>query len=313
MEQVTTTHVSVMLRPVMDALLLKPGMKVVDATLGGGGYTRAVLEAVGQTGRVIAFDWDQAAVDQFRVTATREPALQTALDTGQLTLIRASYADIVDQLRAQGWTNADAVVADLGLSSDQLADATRGLSFQTDGPLDMRLNSDETVSASKLINEMAETSLADVFQTYGDEPEAKRLAQAIALARREAPILSTSALRELIWANVVPARRRGKIHPATRVFQALRMAVNSELPHLERFLRALPSVLAPGGRAAIVTFHSGEDALVKHLFQSEIRSESASLNWVTKKPLVPSREEIRANPRSRSAKLRVVERVREKK
>lgn len=310
MEQVNTEHVPVMLGPVLDALVLRPGMRVVDATLGGGGYTRALLEAVGPAGRVIAFDWDQAALDRFMERVAHEPLIRSALDEGRLVLIRTSYANLRAVLREQGWDGADAIVADLGLSSDQLADPKRGISFQTEGPLDMRLNSDETVQAAHMLNQWDETALADLFRTYGDEPEAKRLATAIVLARRKAPIMTTTALRELIWENVVPARRRGKTHPATRAFQALRMAVNSERAHLERFLETLPTALLPGGRAAIVSFHSGEDVLVKHLFQKNIRSDTALLSWVTKKPLVPSAEEIRSNPRARSAKLRVVERKR---
>ncbi|MFZ1654246.1 MAG: 16S rRNA (cytosine(1402)-N(4))-methyltransferase RsmH [Candidatus Moraniibacteriota bacterium] len=308
MEQGNTEHTPVMLEPVLEVLALRPGMRVVDATLGGGGYTRALLKAVGAAGRVIAIDWDQTAIDRFRERAQQDDVLKAELDTGRLVLSRTSYAAIVAILQENGWERADAIVADLGLSSDQLADPLRGISFQLDGPLDMRLNTAETVEARHILNQWDEEALADLFRTYGDEPEAERIAAAIGIARRKAPLATTTELRELIWANVVLARRRSKTHPATKVFQALRMAVNSERAHLERFLSALPVVLRPGGRAAIVSFHSGEDTLVKHLFQAEIRSENPRLRWVTKKPLVPSSSEIRINPRARSAKLRVVER-----
>ena len=308
MEQENTEHVPVMLGLVLDTLTLRPGMHVVDATLGGGGYTRAMLEAVGPKGSVIALDWDQTALDRFQERVAQDEFLQTAQKTGRLVLVRSSYADTANVLHENGWRTADAIVADLGLSSDQLADPSRGLSFQTDGPLDMRLNSDETVQASHILNQWDEDRLADLFQTYGDEPEAKRIATAIVLARKHAPLATTVALRELIWNNVVPARRRGKVHPATRIFQALRIAVNSERHHLERFLQAIPSVLTLGGKTAIVSFHSGEDALVKHQFQKEIRAAASRLRWVTKKPLVPTPDEIRMNPRARSAKLRAVER-----
>ncbi len=308
MEQEKTEHTPVMLEPVLEALALRSGMSVVDATLGGGGYTRALLKAVGAAGRVIAIDWDQAAIERFRVFVQRESDLRSALESGRLSLFCTSYASITDTLRQKGWDEADAIVADLGLSSDQLADPLRGISFQLDGPLDMRMNTAETVEARHILNQWDEEALADLFRTYGDEPEAGRIATAIGIARQRAPLATTTELRDLIWANVVPARRRSKTHPATKVFQALRMAVNSERTHLEHFLRALPDVLMSGGRAAIVTFHSGEDALVKHLFQSEIRSANPRLRWVTKKPLVPSPSEIRINPRARSAKLRVVER-----
>lgn len=309
MEQHYTEHIPVMLAPVLSTLALQSGMRVVDATLGGGGYTRALLEDIGPEGKVIAFDWDQSAIDRFRVRAAEDALLRNALETGRLVLERASYADLLDTLRRHDWSGADRIVADLGLSSDQLADPKRGVTFQSDGPLDMRLNSSETVKAEHLLNQLDEVSLADLFETYGDEPEAKRIAAAVVAARQSAPLQTTTELRELIWANVVPARRRGKTHPATKVFQALRIAVNSEQAHLERFLSAIPEALHPGGRAAIVSFHSGEDRTVKQLFQKNIRSEAPTLRWITKKPLVPDESEIRTNPRARSAKLRAVERI----
>ncbi len=309
MEQQHTEHVPVMLPQVLDILALQPGMRVVDATLGGGGYTKAFLGAVGSEGRVLAFDWDERAIERFRSRAEGDSVLSRALRRGQLILVRASYADLASTLRQHDWTVADAIVADLGLSSDQLADPERGISFQSEGPLDMRLNSDETVEARHLLDQLDEPSLADLFETYGDEPEAKRIAQAIVAARELQPLTTTSELRELVWANVVPARRRGKAHPATKIFQALRIAVNSEWVHLEQFLSAIPEMLRPGGRAAIVSFHSGEDRIVKQLFQKNIRAEYPVLRWITKKPLVPDESELRANPRSRSAKLRAVERI----
>jgi 16S rRNA (cytosine1402-N4)-methyltransferase len=309
MEQHYTEHIPVMLAPVLATLALRPGMRVVDATLGGGGYTRALLDAIGPEGRLIAFDWDASAIDRFRARAEHDAVLIAALETGRLTLVRTSYADLLETLRSYAWTGADRIVADLGLSSDQLADPGRGITFQSEGPLDMRLNSDETVKAEHLLNQLDEASLADLFETYGDEPEARRIATAIVKARKEAPLRTTTELRELIWANVVPARRMGKTHPATKVFQALRIAVNSEQAHLERFLSAIPEALAPGGRAAIISFHSGEDRTVKQLFQKNIRSAAPTLRWIIKKPLVPDVSEIRTNPRARSAKLRAIERI----
>ena len=309
MEQIHTGHTPVMLGAVLSALELVPGMRVMDATLGGGGYTRALLDQVGPTGQVIALDWDRAAIDRFRDQAAQEPRLKAALETKRLILVRVSYDSILEVLQKYGWDGADALVADLGLSSDQLADPKRGISFQLDGPLDMRLNSDETVQAAHILNQWDEAALTDLFQTYGDEPEAQRLARAIISARQLAPLTTTIELRELIWGNVVSARRRAKIHPATKVFQALRIAVNSEHTHLERLLTALPLALRPGGRAAFVTFHSGEDAMVKHLSQKHIRSDHPTLCWVTKKPLVPDQTEIQSNPRARSAKVRIVERL----
>jgi len=309
MEQHYTEHIPVMLAPVLATLALQPGMRVVDATLGGGGYTRALLEAIGPEGRMIALDWDNSALERFRIRAEKDVLLQEALKTGRLALVCTSYAELLETLRSLDWSGADRIVADLGLSSDQLSDPKRGITFQSEGPLDMRLNSSETVKAEHLLNQLDEASLADLFETYGDEPEAKRIASAVVAARQSMPLQTTTELRELIWSNVVPARRRGKTHPATKVFQALRIAVNSEQAHLERFLLAIPELLSPGGRAAVVTFHSGEDRTVKQLFQKNIRSETPTLRWITKKPLVPDESEIRANPRARSAKLRTVERI----
>ncbi|MFA9262267.1 MAG: 16S rRNA (cytosine(1402)-N(4))-methyltransferase RsmH [Undibacterium sp.] len=309
MEQGNTEHVPVMLEEVLAVLNLRSGMHVVDATLGGGGYTRAILERIGLDGKLIAIDWDAKAIERFRSQAIVDSFLSEALSSGRLMLVQSPFSRIRAILDENGWTGADAVAADLGLSSDQLADPARGISFQGDGPLDMRLNSTETVEARHLINQMSEKALADLFRTYGDEGEAERIATAIVAARKKVPIESTAALRELVWENVVPARRKGKTHPATKVFQALRIAVNSELTHLETFLKALPDTLTVGGRAAVVTFHSGEDTIVKHLFQQAARSETPRLRLLAKKSLPPSREEIRNNPRARSARLRSIERI----
>lgn len=309
MEQGNTEHVPVMLEEVLASLDLKPGMHVIDATLGGGGYARAILERIGPTGKLIAFDWDKKAIERFRERAATDEFLNRALETGQLILVSRPYSQLLEVLKEHGWEKVDAIVADLGLSSDQLADPARGISFQADGPLDMRLNSAETVEAHHLLNQLSESALADLFATYGDEGEAMRIATAIGLARKKLPIKTTAELRELVWENVVPARRKGKTHPATKVFQALRIAVNSEIRHLEEFIRSLPEALAAHGRAVIVSFHSGEDSIVKHLFQKEVRSDMPRLRLVTKKPLVPGREEIQKNPRARSAKLRSVERL----
>ncbi|MFZ1627059.1 MAG: 16S rRNA (cytosine(1402)-N(4))-methyltransferase RsmH, partial [Candidatus Moraniibacteriota bacterium] len=299
MQQVNTEHVPVMLQPVIDILNLHSGMRVVDATLGGGGYTRVLLNQVGPEGKVMAFDWDETVMVRFRESIVDDPILSSSLATGRLILVRGSYATLPAALQKNDWEGVDAIVADLGLSSDQLADPKRGISFQTNGPLDMRLNSDEIVQAKHILDQWDGDALADLFRTYGDEPEAKRIATAIVEARRLAAIVTTAELRQIIWENVVPARRRGKIHPATKVFQALRIAVNSERAHLEQFLKTIPSALVPGGRAAIVSFHSGEDRIVKHLFQEAIRSENAQLVWVNKKPLVPSEGEVQSNPRAR--------------
>ena len=295
-------HVPVLLTTVLDLAAIKSGMRVIDATLGGGSYTRALVEAVGEDGRVMAFDWDQQAILRFRERATHDPVLYKALQEERLLLVNRPYSELSQSLTEAKWGAVDVIVADLGLSSEQLADPERGISFQADGPLDMRLNTSETVTAADIVNHWAEADLAELFRVYADEGEAGRIAEAIVLARRRQPLTRTSELANLVKDNVVAARRRGRIHPATQVFQALRMAVNSEVKHLTLFLQEALRSLVPDGKLLIVTFHSGEDALVKRTFRT---FEKEMLGRVlTKKPITPSDDEVHANPRSRSAKLR---------
>ncbi|MEP7162659.1 MAG: 16S rRNA (cytosine(1402)-N(4))-methyltransferase RsmH [Candidatus Moraniibacteriota bacterium] len=315
-----TKHVPVLLQEVMAQLEFAPGMTVVDATLGGGSYTRSILEKVLPGGCVIAFDWDERALEGFREAAKGDTFLSRMLLEERLILIHASYADIKGELAKLGMTSVERVVADLGFSSDQMADPVRGLSFQTDGPLDMRLNSREKVTARDIVNEWSEQSLAELFRIYGDEREASRIARAIVAKRKTGFLTRTNELKRLIEENVATKRKLGRIHPATQVFQALRIAVNSERSHLERFLSEALTILRKGGRLGVVTFHSGEDALVKHFFQKEARGcicgmvpcecgRKISLTMLTKKPILPSDAEAKENPRSRSAKLRIVEKV----
>lgn len=300
-------HIPVLLPAVLKLASLKPGMRVIDATLGGGSYTRAFMEAIGEDGHVMAFDWDVSALEHFREQALRDPFVAAALATERLTLVNQPYSALPMPILAAGWKAPDVIVADLGLSSLQLSNPERGLSFQQDGPLDMRLNSQETVTAADLVNQWREADLAELFRVYGDEGEAERIARAIVETRRKKPLLRTLELATLVKANVVPARRSGRIHPATKVFQALRMAVNSEWQHLELFVKVASECLAPGGRLLMVTFHSGEDTLVKHALQALVKSGGWEL--LTKKPIVPDNQEVYTNPRSRSAKLRGIQKM----
>lgn len=303
--EIENHHIPVMLPEVLALLELKVGMRVVDATLGAGGYTRKFLEHVGPTGQVIAFDWDQAALENFQNRFKDDEEVQTALTSGRLLLVHAPYSLLTPILQEKNIGAIDAIVADLGLSSLQLDNPERGLSFQTDGPLDMRLNSQETVTAADIVNHWSVEALAELFETYADEGEARRIAEAIGLARKQAPILRTKVLADLVRANVVKPRRLARIHPATKVFQALRMAVNSEAQELSLFLEAAKTVLADQGKFVVVSFHSGEDGLVKRAFQAW----EADNHWtiLTKKPIVPTDEEQQINPRSRSAKLRGIQ------
>lgn len=297
----TLEHIPVMLSEVLELADAQPGMRIVDATLGAGGYTRALLDATASTGEVLALDWDREAIQRAMCDVT----LGTALAARRLSLMQESFGSLVVALHRQGWTAADIIVADLGLSSLQLDNPQRGLSFQTDGPLDMRLNSNETVTAADIVNTWPETSLSELFRVYADEGEAERIAKALVRHRAARPILRTVELAEVVQHHVALARRRARIHPATKVFQALRMAVNSERPALQALLTHGWDCLAPRGKLLIVTFHSGEDSLVKQSFRQRVETGIGTL--LVKKPIQPTVAECRHNPRARSAKLRGIQ------
>lgn len=303
--EIENHHIPVMLPEVLALVQIKAGMRVVDATLGAGGYTRKFLERVGSTGQVIAFDWDRAAIENFQNRFKDDEEVQTALASGRLLLVHSPYSQLASILQEKKIEGVDVIVADLGLSSLQLDNPERGLSFQTDGPLDMRLNSQETVTAADIVNHWSIEALAELFETYADEGEARRIAEAIGLARKQAPILRTKVLADLVRANVVKPRRLARIHPATKVFQALRMAVNSEAQELRLFLEGANTALVDQGKLAIVSFHSGEDGLVKRTFQAWEKTDHWTI--LTKKPIVPTHEEQKVNPRARSAKLRGIQ------
>lgn len=307
-----TRHIPVLLNEVLEGLHLKDGDTVVDATLGGGGYTRALAAAVGPQGRVIALDRDADAIA--RTTAAGLPA--------QVTVVHANFADIATVLDGMGVAGVQGVVADLGFSSDQVDDPSRGLSFLADGPLDMRLDRREPVTAADLVATADATELARTLREYGDESHALRIARAIVAARAVAPIVTTAQLAAVV-ADAVPARERhGRIHPATRTFQALRIAINHEFDDLQVFLAAAADRLLPGGRLAVVSFHSGEDAMVKRFVRAQARGcvcpptfpvcrcgGHAVLRVVTARAVRPTDAEVAVNPRSRSARLRVAEKV----
>lgn len=301
----TSEHVPVLLDAVLDLMTLEPGMRLVDATLGGGGYTRALIGRLGPTGSLMAFDWDEQAIKRFRETFGDDPVVQQALTEKRLLLIHRPYSELSQVLEEVNWSGVHGIVADLGLSSLQLDDAERGLSFLVDGPLDMRLNSRETVTAADIVNDWPRESLAELFRVYGDEGEAKRIAEAIVKARKQTPINRTTVLAELVKQNVVGARRQGRIHPATKVFQALRIAVNSEAKELIGLLTAAHRELLPGGKCIVVSFHSGEDGVIKRTFQEWARTGAWQI--LTRKPIVPTKTETEKNSRARSAKLRCIQ------
>jgi 16S rRNA (cytosine1402-N4)-methyltransferase len=295
-----TRHLPVLRDEVLAALQPRAGGRYIDGTLGGGGHTTALLERSEPDGRVLALDADPEPIG--RAAALRERF------GDRLTLIRSNFRDLDSVAQAQGFAPCDGVLLDLGISSDQLAEAERGFSLQADGPLDMRFDISGGESAAELLNTSDETELADIFYHYGEERRSRRLARLVVARRQERPFVRTGDLVAVAEAALGP--RRGRIHPATRVFQALRIAVNDELGALESALSAAVSVLAPGGRLAVISFHSLEDRIVKQFIRSQsVADEEPRLRPLTRKPQTAGPAELAANPRSRSAKLRVAERL----
>jgi 16S rRNA (cytosine1402-N4)-methyltransferase len=289
-----TVHTPVLRDEIVSWLDPREGAILVDGTAGAGGHTRVLAQAVGTSGRVIALDRDP----EMRALAAR------AVEGLPVTLVEASYAELPDVLANLGIgpEAVDGLVLDLGLSSDQLAWAHRGFSFANEGSLDMRFDPESgDPTAAELVNTLDETELARIFFEYGEERHSRRVARRIVEARRAEPFQTTMQLAAVVRRSI--PGKWGKIDPATRVFQALRIAVNHELEQLDRVLSVLPDLLKIGGRAAIISFHSLEDRRVKHAFRNEPR-----LRVLTRKPVTARPEEISQNPRSRSAKLRVAER-----
>ena len=288
-------HVPVLLEEVLAGLNPVAGGLYVDGTLGLGGHTRAILERTGPDGRVVGFEWDADAVHaggDFSRYGER------------FTLVHGSYADLVEALHERGLRSIDGLIADLGVSSLQLDRAERGFSFRNDNDLDMRMDQRRPQSAAHLIAQASEEQLADIFYHYGEERQARRIAKFVVEARQQGPITTTGQLAAII-ATAVPRKfHPPKIHVATKVFQALRIAVNGELDNLSRLLNTAPEVLAQGARVAIITFHSLEDRIVKQIFQ-----KNPAYKIISKRPIEATDYEMQRNPRARSAKLRVAERV----
>ncbi len=285
-------HIPVLPAEIVDWLQPQPGQIIIDGTLGGGGHTRLLAERLQGSGYVLAVDRDPAAVAAAEVNLRGLP----------VKVATASYIELPNLLKELDVTAVHGILLDLGLSSDQLADEQRGFSFHSSGALDLRFNPEEGEPASRLLARLRENEIADLIFQYGEERFSRRIAKQIVTARASQPIQTAEQLAALVR-KCVPRSNDG-IDPATRTFQALRIAVNQELKGIELALQRLPDLLAPGGRLAIISFHSLEDRLVKEGFRSDER-----LKVLTKKPLTASPAELAANPRSRSAKLRVAERV----
>lgn len=287
-------HTPVLLAEVLDWLQPRDGSVVVDGTLGGGGHTRALAERVGKSGRVISLDRDAAAIQRAQQTLADLP----------VTTVQANFCNLPEVLETLDLEKVDGVVLDLGLSSDQLADDSRGFSFAADGPLDLRFDPERGEPASRLVNRLQAEHLADLIYAYGEERHSRRIARAIIERRRKEPIETAGQLAEIVRRAIPGPRKKGQIDPATRTFQALRIAVNEELKSLEIALRRIPDCLRVGGRLGIISFHSLEDRRVKEAFRDDKR-----LEVLMRKPIRPGEGECEVNPRSRSAKFRVAQRT----
>jgi len=289
----STCHVPVMLDEVVHWLQPSAGQTIVDGTLGGGGHAAALAARVGLHGRVVGVDLDQQ-------TALRA---QAALTNLPFELVLGNFCNLPEILQELNVEGIDGVLLDLGLSSDQLADLQRGFSFHSSGPLDLRFDPTRGEPAWRLLQRLGEEHLADLIYQYGEERHSRRIARRIVAARRANPLRTARELADLVR-HCVPRSRGHSIDPATRTFQALRIAVNGELDSLAAGLARIPGCLRPGGRLAIISFHSLEDRLVKHAFRKDDR-----LQVLTRRPVCPTEAERNNNPRARSAKLRVAERV----
>jgi 16S rRNA (cytosine1402-N4)-methyltransferase len=315
-ESTPTQHVPVMPAEVVAALAVRPDGRYIDGTLGGGGHTALILAYGAPDARALGIDADPAAL------ARAAERLADEVASGRLLIRQGNFAELGRIAAEADFLPADGVLLDLGLSSDQLADPARGFSFGTGGPLDMRFDATRGQSAADLVNGLEEGELADLLWRYGEERRSRAIARRIAQARRRAPITRSDELARLV-AGAVPGRPGG-IHPATRTFQALRIAANDELASLEAALPQAVDALAPGGRLAVISFHSLEDRIVKTFIRAEARGctcppelpacmcgRKPRLRDLSRHPIVPGPEEVAANPRARSAKLRVAERTAE--
>ena len=301
-------HIPVLGREAVEMLAPRDGGVYIDATFGAGGYSRAILQTSGT--RVIGIDRDRSAISGgFGLVEG---------SGGRLILVEDRFSNLAEVCTAQHVAAVDGVVMDIGVSSMQLDEAGRGFSFRLDGPLDMRM-SGEGPTAADVIAKASETELADIIDLFGEERHSRAVARTIVAARREKPIITTRALADLV-ARVVRSKP-GDIHPATRTFQGLRIFVNEELDELQLALEAAERVLKPGGRLAVVSFHSLEDRVVKDFLNArgktgggsrhlpEVKQPAPSFRVLTKRPVTPSAREVAANPRARSAKLRIGERT----
>ncbi len=289
-------HTPVLLKEVIEFLAPKSGDIYLDGTLGGGGYAEAILNASAPDGKVVGLDIDAVAIEAASVRLKKFG--------DRIAMLRESYSEVQSILEERG-IKFDGVVLDLGVSSPQFDEAERGFSFSKNAPLDMRMDDRLELTAEEVVNRYSERELKSIFENYGDERFAARISRAIVQKRKEKRIETTLELEEICFRNYPLGLRKAKTHPATRVFQALRIEVNGELTNLQKFLEDAPKVLSEKGRMVIVSYHSLEDRFVKNVFKS--LAMHGGFKLLTKKPVAPADEEVERNPRARSAKLRAIE------
>ena len=309
-------HVTVLLNEAVENLKVKPGGIYVDCTLGGGGHTRKILSQLNESGRLFSFDQDQTAIEY------NQKALDNQLQSGKLTLVKDNFRNIKKRLNELGVSKIDGAVYDLGVSSPQFDVAQRGFSYKLEAPLDMRMDQSQSLTAKQIVNEWSFNDLVRIFSRYGEEKFAKSIARKIEKQRQLQPIQTTTELVEVIKAGIPARARRTGGHPAKRVFQALRIAVNDELGALETSLEQVLEMLNIDGRVSVITFQSLEDRLVKSMFKEKTslldlpqglpvipQGMEVDYRLVNRKPILPTKSEIETNHRAHSAKLRVIERI----
>ncbi|MCR4328522.1 MAG: 16S rRNA (cytosine(1402)-N(4))-methyltransferase RsmH [Patescibacteria group bacterium] len=288
-------HIPVLLEEIVQILKCEPGDFFIDGTINGGGHADVVLQKIGVQGKLLGIDWDEQVLAKGRARIG---------SNGNVILVHGNYADIPKILEDNRLPKADALLLDLGFSSEQMNTSGKGFSFSSDEPLVMTYDADSE-SVADILRRIDEKELVRVIRDYGEERYAPEIAHAIVRHEKKSPITSSSELAEIIRGAVSPGYERGRIHPATRTFQALRIYANKELENLQCVIRELPNIVRVGGRAVIISFHSLEDRIVKNMFRDMAKEGKFSI--LTKKALVASHKEISRNPRSRSAKMRAVE------
>ena len=309
-------HVTVLLNEAVENLKIKPDGVYVDCTLGGGGHTRKILSQLNENGRLFSFDQDRTAIEY------NQKSLDNQLQSGKLTLVKDNFRNIKKRLNDFGVSKIDGAVYDLGVSSPQFDVAQRGFSYKLEAPLDMRMDQGQALTAKQIVNEWSFNDLVRIFSRYGEEKFAKSIARKIEKQRQLQPIQTTTELVEVIKAGIPARARRTGGHPAKRVFQALRIAVNDELGALETSLEQVLEMLNIDGRVSVITFQSLEDRLVKSMFKEKTslpdlpqglpvipQGMEVDYRLVNRKPILPTKSEIETNHRAHSAKLRVIERI----